>query len=350
MNRFMSSQSNVIARKTWALGATLLLCLLVAGCTFPTRYGPEPVSGVSTPLRVTVFPYLSFAPLYIAQEEGYFAAEGLDVEFVRFQRNSESLTALLRGDVDVDSIFTVGLLNAIARGENIKVVANKGVLTQNGCPADGFVARAGLATTPADLSADTLRSLKFGVDPTWLDSYLLQQLLARYGVDISEVETEYLADPAARVEALRQGALDIVFMSEPWISRARESGAGALWLPAADISPSFPLGILTFGPSLLKGPGDTGARFLRAYLKGIEQYNQGKTRRNIEIIAGFSQLNADLLSVVCWPTFAADGYIDAEAMRDYAAWATQQGLADRTLAPAEFWDPQFLPGIHGSVR
>ncbi|MEZ4640609.1 MAG: hypothetical protein R2856_37570 [Caldilineaceae bacterium] len=56
-----------------------------------------------------------------------------------------------------------------------------------------------------------------------------------------------------RVEALRQGTLDIVFMSEPWISRAQESGAGALWLPAADIAPSFPLGVLAFGPSLLEG-------------------------------------------------------------------------------------------------
>ncbi|MEZ4836444.1 MAG: ABC transporter substrate-binding protein [Caldilineaceae bacterium] len=338
----MSHRSNVEAGNAWAFVAVLLLVLLIGGCAMPTLPDTGSVAEAKTPLRVTIFPYLSFSPLYIAQEEGYFSAEGLDVEFVRFQRNSESLTALLRGEVDVDSIFTVGLLNAIARGENVRVVANKGVLAQNGCPADGFVARAGLETAPDDLSADSLRSLKFGVDPTWLDSYLLQQWLAQHGVDISEVETEYLPDPATRVEALRQGTLDIVFMSEPWISRAQESGAGALWLPAADIAPSFPLGVLAFGPSLLEGTGDAGARFLRAYLKGIEQYNQGKTQRNMEIIASFSQLDADLLSSFCWPTFAPDGYVDAEAMSGYAAWATEQGLADRALAPDEFWDPHFL--------
>jgi ABC-type nitrate/sulfonate/bicarbonate transport system substrate-binding protein len=33
-------------------------------------------------LRVAMVPYLSYAPLTIAQEEGYFAQQGLDVEFV----------------------------------------------------------------------------------------------------------------------------------------------------------------------------------------------------------------------------------------------------------------------------
>jgi ABC-type nitrate/sulfonate/bicarbonate transport system substrate-binding protein len=204
------------------------------------------------------------------------------------------------------------------------------------------VARAGLATTPADLSADTLRSLKFGVDPTWLDSYLLQQLLVQYGVAISEVKTEYLADPAARVEALRQGALDIVFMSEPWITRAQESGAGQLWLPAAQIIPGYSLGILSFGPTLLERTDDLGVRFLRAYLQGIAQYNQGKTPRNIEILSGVTQLEADLLQRICWPSFAADGQVDAEAISHYAAWANGRGLADKALAPAEFWEPRFI--------
>ncbi|MEZ4640610.1 MAG: ABC transporter substrate-binding protein [Caldilineaceae bacterium] len=105
----MSHRSNVEAGNAWAFVAVLLLVLLIGGCAMPTLPDTGSVAEAKTPLRVTIFPYLSFSPLYIAQEEGYFSAEGLDVEFVRFQRNSESLTALLRGEVDVDSIFTVGL-------------------------------------------------------------------------------------------------------------------------------------------------------------------------------------------------------------------------------------------------
>lgn len=319
-----------------------LFSSLLSACTTPALRTTQPEAITATPLRVTAFPYLSFAPLYIAQEEGFFAEQGLSVEFVRFQRNSDSLTALLLKEVDVDSILTVGLMNAIARGEIVKIAANKGVLNPDGCPADGLMARTGLGVAPADLSAETLKRLKFGVDPTWLDSYLLQQVLAKYGVDISAVATEYLPDPAARVEALREGALDVAFLSEPWITRAEQSGAATLWLPAAEIAPGFSLGILSFGPTLLERTDDVGARFLQAYLQGIAQYNEGKTERNLDIVSRFSQLDKDLLNAVCWPTFAVDGQVDADKLAGYLDWAVEQGLADRPLMPDEFWDPQYL--------
>lgn len=319
----------------------LLILLLVSVSCTPVTAQPATTAPL-TAVRVTAVPYLSFAPLYIAQAEGYFAEQGLAVEFVRFQRNSDSLPALLQGQVDVDAIFTIGLLNAIQQGQPARVVANKGVLTQNGCPADAFVKRAGLAGTPSDFSADTLRKLKFGVDPTWIDSYFLQQWLAQYGVDLSEVATVYLPDPAARVEALRQGALDIAFLSEPWITRAQQSGAATVLMPAADIMPGYPLGILSFGPNLLNAKDDRGQRFLRAYLQGIRQYNEGKTARNVEIVTEFSKLDPDLVQAVCWPVFAADGQLDATAIAGYSAWAVHQGLADQALTPAEFWEPRYL--------
>ncbi len=329
---------------------SFLLCLLlVTGCT-----GIVPVSTAATaqsessalpeliPLRVTAFPYLSFAPLYIAEAEGLFAQQGIDVEFVRFQGNAESLPALLQGELDVDAIFTVGLLNVIASGESVRVVANKGMLIQNGCPADGFVVRTELATQMAALTAEEVGALTFGVDPTWLDSYLLQQVLAGHGLDLSDVTTEYIANPAARVEALRQGLLDVAFMSEPWLTRAQEEGAAVLWQPAADIIPGYSLGVLNFGPSLLERDDDLGVRFLHAYLQGIARYNAGKTARNLAILQEATQLDVDLLEQICWPAFPANGQIDATAIRDYSVWATERGLADRPLTVEEFWAPDLL--------
>lgn len=91
----------------------VLLTLLMASCTPVIVQKTDPAKAPLTPLRVTALPFLSFAPLYIADAEGFFTEQGLKVEFVHFQRNGDSLPALLKGDVDVDSIFTVGLLNAI---------------------------------------------------------------------------------------------------------------------------------------------------------------------------------------------------------------------------------------------
>lgn len=332
-----------LKNKRWLpLPLWLALLMLMAGCIAPPQATEQPAVPALTTVRVTAFPFLSFAPLYIADAEGFFAQEGIAVEFVRFQRNSESLPALLQEEVDVDSIFTVGLLNAIASGARVRVVADKGLLKPDACPADGFLARPPLVDQLATMTPEALQSLTFGVDPTWLDSYFLQQWLAERGLDLSQIKTEYLPDPAARAEALRQGAVDVAFFSEPWITRAQESGAGDLWLPAAQIVPGYSLGILSFGPTLLDRTDDLGVRFLRAYLQGIAQYNQGKTPRNIEILSDVTQLEADLLQRICWPSFAADGQVDAEAMSEYANWAYLRGLADKPLSPAEFWEPRFI--------
>lgn len=333
--------------------AALITVVILAGACAPISGPVTPTRG-PVRVRVVTYPYLSFAPIYIAHDEGFFAQQGLDVELVQMQGNTDSLPVLLSGDVDVDSIFTVGMLNAVARGENVRVVANKGVLAPDQCPADGFMVRSGLAEQLTHPTPALLKSLKYGVSPTWLDNYLLDQVLTQYGLSVADVATEYLASPAARMEALANGGLDAAFFSEPWLTQVQENGAGQLWLSAAAIAPNYPLGILAFGPNLLGNEArhETGVRFLRAYLQGVAQLAQGKTDRNIEILAQATQLEPALLKRICWPSYTLDGQIDAQAMSDYSAWAAAQGLADKALSPAEFWDPQFVEaaGETGNAR
>ncbi len=76
----------------------LLIALLIAACApAGEELGrPEPLA-----LKVGILPYISFAPFFIAEEEGYFAEQGLQVELVRPGNVSEALAALVQGDLDV---------------------------------------------------------------------------------------------------------------------------------------------------------------------------------------------------------------------------------------------------------
>jgi NitT/TauT family transport system substrate-binding protein len=301
-----------------------------------------PAAAEQTTLRVSALPYLTFAPLYLAQAEGYFEAEGLKVEFVRLQRNTEYLVALLRGDVDVDTIFTAGMMNAMARGEHIRVVASRGVLSAGGCVTNGFVARPDLAAKLDAMSAQELKGLTFGVDPTWLDSFFLQQWLGERGLTLDDVGTKYLPAMPARIEALRQGGLDAVFMGEPWITRTVGDGTGVVWKSAGDMAPGFPLSVVIFGPAMLAREDDAGVRFLRAYLRGVERYAEGKTDRNIEILSRVTKMEPDLLRRLCWTDIPRDGKLDPARLAAYSAWAAQRALTSRPLEPGEIWEPRYL--------
>lgn len=334
----MIKQFRMMPKNFFLICVCIPACLLLAWCSESASAGRE-----ATKLRIPVQPYFSFAPLYIAEAEGFFAEEGLAVEFVPLRGHGDSLPALLRGDIDIDTMFTVGLLNAVNRGENIRVVAARGSLIQSDCTPTGFIVRPKYAAEFDSLKPEVLRQLNFGIDPIWLDGYFMHQWLGDRGLSLRDVKTEYLATPAARVEALRQGSMDVVFLSEPWITFARESNAGELGLPVEKVVPDYPISTISFGPSMLSRTDDAGVRFMRAYLRAIAQYAEGKIPRNIEILAKATRLDPDLLRRMCWPVIPLDGKIDAESIVRFSVWANQQGLADRPLASAdEIWDPDFL--------
>jgi NitT/TauT family transport system substrate-binding protein len=340
----VKERNNMINRLKMLLKNLILICVCVPACLL-SAWSSKSVAADKeiTRLRATVLPYFGFAPLYIAEAEGFFADEGLAVEFVPLKGHAESLPALLRGEIDIETMFSVGLLNAISRGENIRAVAGRGTMAPNACPYSAFLVRPGKAAEISAMKAEDLRQLTFGVDPIWLDGFFLHQWLGERGLSLQDVKTKYLPAPAARLEALRQGSLDAVFVSEPWITKALESNAGELWLPASEVAPDFPLNTIAFGPSMLSRTDDAGVRFLRAYLRAVARYAEGKTPRNIEILAKATKLDADLLHRMCWPVFPLDGNIDPESIVRFSVWAHQQGLADRPLASAdEIWTPEFL--------
>ena len=71
----------------------------------------------------------SGAGFYIATERGYFAELGLESEYVTFQSSAYMLPALAAGQVDVaGGIMTTSFLNAVERGLDIKIIADKAAI------------------------------------------------------------------------------------------------------------------------------------------------------------------------------------------------------------------------------
>ena len=64
---------------------------------------------------------------FIADKRGYFRDEGIDVRFVAFDSAARMVAPLGTGQLDVGGgALTAGLFNAIARGIEIRIVADKG--------------------------------------------------------------------------------------------------------------------------------------------------------------------------------------------------------------------------------
>ncbi len=320
------------------LGA--LLCLFVIGCSLPLG-GKKPAQPVA--LKVVTQPYLGYAPYFIAQEEGYFAEQGLRVEFVNLTAGSDAIAPVIQGDVDVaGSSVNAALFNAIAQGADLRIVAGRSYLPADGCTYSGYVARKELVDSGELASPSQLKGRRMVLEHEGsVDSYRLQKLLDLAGLTSADLELVDVPS-AAQLDAFAKGTIDVAGTTEPWITRLVAGGHAVLWQPAQQLMPGFQIALTIYGPNLLKKDPDAGRRFAVALLRGIAQYNQGKTERNLEIVAKYTQLDRDTLEKACWPAVQSDGTINAQSLVDFQAWAVANGYLDKAVTPEQFWDGSFV--------
>jgi NitT/TauT family transport system substrate-binding protein len=106
------------------LALVLGLALVAAGCGGDDDDGGGAASGETTELTA-VIPFPSgavFYPLFVAQENGYFAEEGLDVTVEPVDGSGATLQQLAAGQADIALPSPGPFMQAVARGENLKSV------------------------------------------------------------------------------------------------------------------------------------------------------------------------------------------------------------------------------------
>ncbi|MFN0181266.1 MAG: ABC transporter substrate-binding protein [Gemmatimonadales bacterium] len=312
-----------------------LLLALAVGCGSP---GPPPAELPSRPLRVVLQKFLGFAPLLIADKEGYFRAVGLDVEFVSINRTHDALPAMLTGDVDVlAGPAGASVLSAMARGQPIRAVADKGYLAADSCASMSIMVPA--ATAGGSNPGQRIKTLTIGRDAA--TRYLAAVALEANGIMLDSITTVILPD-AVVAEALRKGTIDAASAGEPWQSRIKAQTPGVEWLRFERYLPDHQYSLIFFGRYLLQERPDIGARFLAAYRRGVARYNEGKTARNLALLTEATGEDSATLARACWPMMRPDSRINLPSLIRYQAWARRQGFLDAEASPEQIWDSSLV--------
>jgi NitT/TauT family transport system substrate-binding protein len=318
------------------LAVGTFVALVLTACT--SERAPEQEL---TRVRVGAMPFLSSAPLTIARDRGFFREEGIDIELMN-QNANDGVAALAAGHADVYANFlSVGLVNARHRGAMIRIVADKGSGDATACVANGLVVRAGLSRERALSSAAGIRGLVFGVRPMTTGEYLVDRMLEtlsvpRDAVRILTIPTEATAD------SLQKGVIDAGVMSEPSITRFHDLGIAEPWHPFSDVASKGQWGVIAFGPRLLERERDLGLRFLRAYLRGVRAYAEGKTAANLKSISAMTGDDPNLLRRACWPSIRRDGQVSAEGIADFIAWGRDRGYVESAVDSGDLIDTRLL--------
>ena len=119
------------------------------------------------------------APLFVAQEQGYFADAGLDVEFVAPANPNDPPRLVAAGRADLAVTYQPQLYLHVAEGLSLRRVA-----TLVATPLNSLVVlRDGPVATIADLAGR-----KIGYSVGGFEDALLKAMLERYGLGLDDVE------------------------------------------------------------------------------------------------------------------------------------------------------------------
>ncbi len=238
-----------------SLALSLVLATLLAACAAPTpspktapsaTTAPTVSSGTLTPVTVVMgyIPDIQFAPFYVAQKKGFFAAEGLDV---KFQWGFEVDGMKLLGVNQVDFAMLGGDQVIQGRSQNIPLVyvANY----YNAFPISVFSLKEKNIKTPADLVGK-----KVGLPAFWGASYTgWRALLYSSGVKESDIKTQDIG--FAQAAAVTQGVVDAaVGYSNNDPVKVQMMGKDINVIPVSDYSRLVGMGLVTNEKTVAERP------------------------------------------------------------------------------------------------
>lgn len=324
----------------------LLTLVAVTACVSqsPTVSAGSPAL---TKVMVGYAPLVSNGPLFIAREEGYFARQGIEVEFVKLQSGPEMIPALVNGDVAAGgSGVTAALINSVSNGGRVRIVADKGRATPNqSCNTSGLMVRGDLITSGAVTKASDLKGKKI---LTASKDYRLYRMLKMGNLTPDDVDV-VIGDFATGVLGLQNGALDAADLTEPYITYAMRNNTAVMFIPTEESSPDYPTPFY-YGTTFLDKDPELGRRFMVAYLEGVRQYNLGKTERNLEILSNYTHLDQGTLQKSCWVPIAADGSMPRQPIRDYMDWMYANKLITQIPDDSQLYDMSYAEYANGVLR
>jgi len=306
----------------------------------------QPTSSTNAePVEVTIgYVAISiYAPVFVAQEKGYFAEQGLDVTLERFAGGPEPVVLTANGQLDAATAGAgPAFWNAVAQGLPLTVVA-PGHAEGNPVATPLMISKASCESGAIRSVAD-LRGKRVAVNARGATEYWLGRALATGDLTLGDIDLQTLAFPEA-VAALESGALDASMVAEPLATKAEQDGIAvrlATDFPVQDVQPTVIVANSDFArdnPAAVTG-------LVTAYLKACRDLNGAgfKDPANLAIIEQYTGVPAALVGAAVQPVYAVDGAIDVAGLSKLQSFFRDQDQLeyDDDLDPASFVDTQFV--------
>jgi NitT/TauT family transport system substrate-binding protein len=270
----------------------------------------------------------------LADHMGYFADEGLSIDFLPFESPVSEVDPLVHGEIDVSvGAPTAALFNAIAEGKGPRIVAE--VATDR--PGFGMVpllVRSDLVHNGRYKKLHDLKGMTIALNGAGsITESTLDQLLRSAGLKAKDVHI-FLVGFEYTGAAFASKAIDAALLPEPAATQTIHQGLAVRIMGNDKFYPNQDLAVASFSAGFL-ARHSMSVRVMRAYLRAARVYSDAVSGGRlhgphadaiVSTITDITTLKDRKLAAQVVPAAAnPDGDVDAESIRKDVEYLSKQG-------------------------
>lgn len=308
--------------------AAMLLGIVILGACSPQTSEP-------TTLRIVVLPILDALPMYVAQQEGYFEENGVDVEFIPVSSAAErdQIMAASQGDGMINDLISTLFYNKDET--QIQIVRFARIATPK-YPQFRILA----APESGISSVEDLKNVAIGISEGSVIEYTTDRLLEAEGFTQDEIMTVAVPKIPDRLSLLTTGELSAANLPDPLSTLAIQSGASVVIDDTKH--PEFGNSEISFRKEVIDEHPEAIRGFLAAIEKAVDDINKDPTKWD-SLLTEKKLVPAPLVGTYQIPTFPTASIPSESQWADVVAWAKSKAYLTSDVSYTDSVNSEYLP-------
>ena len=299
-----------------------ITALLVGGISFMSCESDK--IGDRAKIKVGISKSFLSIPVYIAQKQGFFSDEGLDVTVKEYSSGKAAIKALFAGEVGISTVADMPIVFNSFKRNDFCIFAT---FTYS-YPFVKIIARKDMGIkTGANLKGRKVGANKGTSSHFFLEVFLMHNRLSASDVEMINIKTIDLP------LALKNNDVDAIAVWQPYSQKAKQlMGDNSIELPSSEIYRT------TFNFTTMKNFSKEHPKRLEKFLRALDKaaaFTRKNREKAQEIIAGCFNLDKNTVRVA-WDDFVFGIFLDQSLLvgwDEIARWAIKNKFVDKKKIP-----------------
>ena len=292
----------------------ILFTFVLTGC----KNAMNSEIGESSTIKIATLPVIDTLPMYVAEQEGLFTENGLNVVFIPASSapKRDELISSEQADGMVNEVVSTVFYNR--ESTRVQIVRYARVAT-----SETSIFRILTSGKSEIIDLENLKGMEIGVSKGTVIEYLTERLLQAEGFTPDEIKLVAIPDIGQRMALLGSGELEAAMLPDPLASLVMQQGANQVIEDSTH--PFFSHSVYAFRFEYIEQHPEELRKFLAAIEDAVARIN-ANPEKYTNLLTEKELVPAPLVDDFSIPKFVTSGVPTQEQWDDVINWIQEKGL------------------------